>query len=243
MQTSFRKALLLAALAAACAGARAAEDTDTPGAGKCEINLNVAGERSAAGWEYVLPEAELNYGVGERLQLVLGVPYMVLRETGAASRSGFGAASTGVKWRLVDQDDAGFSLAVFPVYNWNLSDSAERRGLVEPVRRLVLPVILGVRRGYTGFFAEAGRVQVDHAPSEWLAGVRITNQCHAKVECRVEVQHNLIPRQAGHTLAGVAFKWAVAENLILQGGVGRDIGPSREEKHQFAFKFGVQLLR
>jgi hypothetical protein len=237
--------LALAALAMTCTGARATEDTDTPGAGKWEININVAGERSAAGWEYVLPETEFNYGFGERVQLVLGIPYMALRETGVSSQYGFGTASTGFKWRLVDQaeEDAGFSMAVMPIYNWNLSDSAERRGLVDPGPSLVLPLLVGMRRGDMGYFAEAGRVLVKEGPSEWLAGIRVTNKCHAKVECRVEVQHNLIPRQTGHTLASVGFKWAVAEDLILQGSLGRDLGPSREEKHQFAFKFGVQLLR
>lgn len=240
---SLFKTVMALALAAACTGANATEDTDTPGAGKWEINLNVSGERSAAGWEYLAPETELNYGLGERAQLVFGIPYMVLRESGAAARSGFGSATAAVKWRLVDQEDAGFSLALFPAYTWNLSDSAARRGLVDPGRSLVLPLVAGVRSGDTGLFAEAGRILVQQGPNEWLAGVRLTRQCHATVECRVEVQHNLIPRQAGHTLASLGFKWSVAEDLILQASIGRDVGPSRDDKHQFAFKFGIQLLR
>jgi hypothetical protein len=71
----------------------------------------------------------------------------------------------------------------------------------------------------------------------------MTRQCLATVECRVEVQHSLVTRQGGHTLASVGFKWSVADDLILQASVGRDIGPSRDDKHQVALRFGVQLLR
>lgn len=243
MRSTIWKPLALAALAAACAGADAAEDTDTPGAGKWEINLNLAAERNSSGWEYVVPEAEFNYGWGERAQLVFGVPRMMLVEPGAGSRSGLGSATAGIKWRLLDQEDAGFALALFPAYSWNLSESAARRGLADPGRRLVLPLVVGVRTGGTALFAEAGRVLVQHGPNEWLAGLKLTRQCHAKVECRVDIEHEIIPRQVGHTFAGMGIKWSVDEALILQASVGRDIGPSREEKHQFALKFGVQLLR
>lgn len=237
------KLLALTALAAACASANAAEDTDTPGASKWELNFNLAAERNSSGWEYVVPEAEFNYGWGERAQLVFGVPRMMLVESGANARSGLGSATAGIKWRLLDQENAGFALAIFPAYSWNLSESAARRGLADPGRRLVLPLVAGVRSGDTALFAEAGRVLVQHGPNEWLAGLKLTRQCQAKVECRVEIEHDFLPHQSGHTFAGVGVKWSVDDALVLQASVGRDIGPSRDEKHQFALKIGVQLLR
>lgn len=235
--------LALALLAGASGAARATEDTDTPGHGKWEINLNVSGERTASGWEFVAPETEFNLGWGERTQLVLGLPYMTLREKDGGSRSGWGAPMVGLKYRLLDQEASGFSLAVFPMFSQSPSRNAVRRGLADPGANLVLPLIFGVRSGDTALFAEAGRVLVEKGPNEWLAGAKLTHQCHAAVECRVEVQHNLVPRQAGHTLGSIGFKWSLAQDLILQGSVGRDIGPSREEKHEFAFKFGIQIFR
>jgi hypothetical protein len=45
---------------------------------------------------------ELNYGAGERMQLVLGMPYVRVRETDGTRAGGFGNITTGVKWRFRD---------------------------------------------------------------------------------------------------------------------------------------------
>jgi hypothetical protein len=230
-------------LAGGLADAVATEDTDTPGAGNWEINLGVSGQRAGGTWEYVAPDTDFNYGWGDRTQVVLAIPHVMLREPGVDARSGLGSATVGIKWRLLDQEQAGFALAVFPTYSWSLSSRAARDGLADPGRSLVLPLLAGVRHGDSALFVEAGRNFVQQGPNEWLAGVKLTRQCLATVECRVEVEHSRIAREPGQTLASVGFKWKVAEQLILQGSVGRDVGPAREEKRQLAFMFGVQLLR
>lgn len=243
MRAATGNCLALVALAGAFGCAHATEDTDTPGAGKWEINLGISAQRTATNWEYAAPDTDFNYGWGERMQLMLAIPHMLVREPGVDTQSGLGSATVGVKWRMVDQERAGFALALFPAYSWNLSSSAERRGLVDPGRSLLLPLVAGVRYGATGLFAEAGRNFVQQGPNEWLGGVKVTKQCLPTLECRVELQHSVVERQAGRTLASLGFKWSVAEDLILQASAGRDIGPSGDDKHQIALKFGVQLLR
>lgn len=65
----------LAGLAAASAlaaqmlplSAGATEDTDTPGAGRWEINIGASKIHKAGGWERSLPDSDFNYGLGERL--------------------------------------------------------------------------------------------------------------------------------------------------------------------------------
>src|SRR3982751_3610324 len=44
-------------------------DPDTPGAGHWEINLAATGTHSDGSWELSLPALDINYGVGERIQL------------------------------------------------------------------------------------------------------------------------------------------------------------------------------
>jgi hypothetical protein len=235
--------LALVVLAGASGCAHATEDTDTPGAGKWEINLGISAQRTATSWEYAAPDTDFNYGWGERAQWMLAIPRVLVHEPGVGARSGLGSATVGLKWRMVDQEQAGFALALFPAYSWNLSSSAARRGLTDLGRSLVLPLVAGIRYGETGLFAEAARNFVQQGPNEWVAAIKLTRQCLATVECRVEVQHSLIPQQAGKTLGSVGFKWSVAADLILQASIGRDIGPSRDDKHQIALKLGVQLLR
>ena len=242
MRRLYRRAPALL-LAAALAPAGATEDTDTPGAGKWEINLGVSGVRSGSRWEYAVPDTDYNYGWGEDAQLVLAIPRMLLREPGVGSRSGLGSATVGVKWRLYDHAPSGVALAVFPTYSWNLSSGAARRGLADPGRSIALPLVAGIRRGDTALFAEAGRNVVQYGPDEWLAGLRLTHQCLAALECRAEIDHTRAARHPGQTMASAGVKWKVAPQLILQASVGRDIGPAHEESRQLAFMFGVQLLR
>lgn len=243
MRARIGNVLALALLAGAPGCVHATEDTDTPGAGRWEINLGVSAQRTSARWEYAAPDTDFNYGWGERVQLLLAIPHMLVREPGVDAMSGLGSATVGLKWRMVDQEKAGVSLALFPAYSWNLSRSAARRGLVEPGSSLLLPLVAGVRYGATGLFAEAGRNFVQQGPHEWLGGVKVTRQCLPTLECRIELQHSVAERQGGRTLASLGFKWSVADDLILQASAGRDIGPSGDDKHQLALKFGVQLLR
>lgn len=222
--------------------AEATEDTDTPGARNWEINIVASGERTAGSRQFAVPATDVNYGLSERTQLVLAVPRLMLREPGADTRSGLGSATVGLKWRFVDLQPAGVALAMFPAYSWNLSARSVERGLSDPGRSLLLPLVLGVRRGDNALFVEAGRNLAQARPDEWLAGVKLTRLCMPTVECRVEVEHTRGAGEGSQTLASVGFKWRLAASLVLQGSVGRDIGPARDDKRQVAFTFGIQLL-
>lgn len=232
-------ALLLAGI---LPNAEAIEDTDTPGARNWEINIVASGERTADSRLYAVPATDVNYGLSERTQLVLAIPRLILREPGRDTRSGLGSATVGLKWRFVDLEPAGVALAMFPAYSWNLSARSVERGLSDPGHSLLLPLVLGVHRGDDALFVEAGRNLVQAGPDEWLAGVKLTRQCMATVECRVEVEHTRVAGAGSQTLASVGFKWRLAGSLILQGSVGRDVGPARDDKRQVAFMFGIQLL-
>lgn len=237
------RSICSAALLMACAFARASEDTDTPGAGKWEINFNVSGERSSAGWLSVVPQAEFNYGWGDHVQLVAGVERLMMRPHGEPSQSALGPGTVGAKWRFYEDETSGRAQAFFPTYSWNLSSAAVEKGLSKPGRSLMLPLVAGFKRGESALFLSAGRNIVSDGADEWQAGLKFTRQCLPAVECRVEVEHSQALRQAGHTQAGAGFKWAIVPDLIIQAGMGRDIGPSSPEKHQLVLSFGIQLLR
>ena len=237
------RALAALALAVAASSAAAVEDTGTPGNGKWELKAGIGGQRSSAGWELSLPETEANYGLGESVQLFLGLQRVQLRERGQHAVSGLGSAAAGVKWRFADQDSSGVDLGLMPSFSWNPSSSAERRGLADPGRTLALPLLLGYKRGGTGIYAEAGRNLIEHGEDEWLGGVKLTNDCLPSLECRVEVQRSVARRQIGHTEANIGLKWSFAEDLILDVSAGRDLHPHDATKHQAVFYFGIQLMR
>jgi hypothetical protein len=243
MRAPYIRTLLLGCLGCLAVPVLATEDTDTPGNGRWEINVGVSATRSSGVWEYGLPEGDINYGLGERLQLMLGGSRISLHEAGLPSRSGTGSATAGVKWRLIDQEQAGFSLALFPQYTWNPSSAAERRGVVEPGKSLVLPFVFGLRSGETGYFAEVGRTFEKGGSNEWVRGVKILHQCRENVECRVELQHEVLSPTGHQTTASAGFKWALNETYIIVAGIGRDVGRNREGARGVMINLGLQILK
>jgi hypothetical protein len=243
MGAHFIRAMLLGCLGCLAAPVLATEDTDTPGKGRWEINVGVSATRSGGNWEYGLPEGDINYGLGERMQLVLGGSRISVHEAGQASRSGTGSAVVGLKWRLIDQEQAGFSLALFPQYTWNPSSSAERRGVVEPGQSLALPLVLGLRRGETGYFAEVGRSFEKGGSKEWLRGFKILHPCRENVECRVELQHEIVSPTGHQTTASAGFKWALDQTWIVVAGIGREVGRSPNGTRGVTINLGLQILK
>jgi hypothetical protein len=232
-----RFALALPALA------MATEDTGTPGPGGWENNLGVSAERQHGSWRYGVPEMELNYGAGERLQLVLGMPYVRVLEPDGTRGSGFGNITAGVKWRFWDDAETGAALAVFPRLAWNATRATAARGLDSPGYSLLLPLIAGYTRGDTGWFAELGRNIVQQGPHEWQAGVKVLHQCLPQLECRAELEYTRVPRDGGQTTVNVGGKWRLSEGLILNMSAGRDIAGGREGRRSVVTYIGLQWLR
>lgn len=224
-------------------GAAATEDTGTVGPGGYEHNIRISASRTAAdGWLAGLPEGELNFGIGEHGQLLLGASRLSLREPGQARLAGAGAAVVGLKWRLLDHEQAGFSLALFPQYTWTPSKRAERIGLVERERSVILPLIVGFHAGETGLFIEAGRkLAWNGGEREWAGGVKLLNQCTPRMECRIEFQRRLVSAAAHESTASAGFKFLLSEGLLLVAGVGRDVG-THTGNGAFSANLGFQFV-
>lgn len=237
----------LSAALAVCAGALqpafAVEDTNTPGNGHWEINVELNGERNAGGWRFGAPDTDINYGWGDSLQFMVGASHVTVREYGQNSRSGPGIGAAGVKWRFIDQDDAGFSLSTFPQYSWNLASSSARRGIVETGSALYLPLSIGFESEPYGFFAESGRTYIAGKAGDRMVGAKLTYRCMKTVECRVEAER-ISELGAGHqTLRSVGFKWNLNDLLILKGALGREFGRRTNEQRDLVFQLGLQILQ
>src|SRR5262245_52176863 len=75
-----------------------------PGDGRWEINLAVTAEKAEGRNSYQVPDVDVNYGVGERLQLTAEMPWLLVDTEGSELRAGLDRASTGFKWRFLDEE-------------------------------------------------------------------------------------------------------------------------------------------
>jgi hypothetical protein len=105
------------------------DDPDTPGPGYWEINLAGIVEKSHAEVK-AAPLADINYGVGPRIQLKFEVPWLNVRETGKPVQAGLGNSNIGVKWRFLGQEGQSIAWATYPQVEVNTGRVMARKGFV-----------------------------------------------------------------------------------------------------------------
>ena len=86
----------------------------TPGPGKWEINIATAVERSFLITEWQIPFIDINYGVGEYMQLKVESPIVIENENGKNFWNGFDGIKFGVKYRFLDAESFGSNISSYP---------------------------------------------------------------------------------------------------------------------------------
>src|SRR5476649_741466 len=81
------------------------DDPDTPGNGRWEINLATIATHTAGRWSVAAPDADINFGCGDAVQLTAEIPWTLVTESGCGWDAGLGSAQLGVKWRFLDHPD------------------------------------------------------------------------------------------------------------------------------------------
>jgi hypothetical protein len=147
------------------------DDPGTPGPGKWEINLATAFEHRSNETSLDLPEIDLNYGVGEHIQLTLQTAPVLLKRDDHGPIGGLGGTETAVKWRFLDEDKSGFDVSMFPRVIFNVTQSSVRRGLAEDGTRFQIPFEVAKTFGRFHADAEFGPLASSVGRSEWLYGM------------------------------------------------------------------------
>lgn len=220
------------------------DDPETPGDGKWEINLAAFGDRLHSGRKEVsVPDADINYGLGDRIQLKLDVPWSFAKESGEGWQSGLGTANAGVKWRFVDGGEDGISISTYPQYLSGWSASSRRRGVASSEHELFLPVEIAGAYGGWSLDAEAGRELVRGAGNPWAVGAIAAHGCGGeRGECLFEVHERIAPHET-QTLVNLGLRWKLLERASLLASAGREFGSRADDRQDFAFYLGIQLLR
>lgn len=150
------------------------DDTGTPGSKKWEIAVAITSEiRHPDQRQFKAPLLDVNYGVGENLELNWEVALLVSANRQEAVLSGVGDSTVGVKWRFLDEDKAHLSASIFPQFTSNNPTSSVRRRLVAKGQEFFLPLELQKTWGPVEIDFEAGPDFHFNAPNEWDYGVAI----------------------------------------------------------------------
>src|SRR5262249_4768675 len=143
------------------------DDPGTPGNKHWEINLGLIRDRNPSGGSYSLPNFDINYGLGDRVQLKYEFPLAVreTRGTGENLVGGLGNSLFGFKYRSFEhrpRDDtrrrrAQISPSRFipSLLSANPTRSVSRE-IVEPGPQFLAPVEAAARIGPVKIVAETG---------------------------------------------------------------------------------------
>src|SRR5579871_2024834 len=161
------------------------DDPDTPGNHHWEVNLGFLGERNPAGGAYQVPDIDINFGLGNPIQLKFELPLAVTESRGPAGHvdAGLGNSLLGVKYRFYahhtkhekeeapEERESNFALSVYPQVALNNPTNSVARQIVDPGPEALLPMeakaILGPIRvsGEVGYWLTKGTV-----PNSWIHG-------------------------------------------------------------------------
>jgi hypothetical protein len=218
------------------------DDPETPGDRHWEINLATIAAHTSGRWDIAAPDADINYGWGEHVQLKLDAPWLLVHESGQPWKSGLGAPDIGVKWRFIDIEDAGFSMSTYPQYARNWVASSASRGISSPERQFFLPIEVATELHDYALDAEVGRNFVQEGTSQWAAGAVVAHSCSLDLECLAEVRETLSPHDS-QTLLNLGVHWKLKESLVVLAAAGRELGTRTSDQQRLLLYLGVQLIK
>ena len=217
------------------------DDPGTPGPGKWEINLAIAFEHRPGETAYDAPGIDLNYGVGERIQLTLQGGPVLLKREGHGWIGGLGGTEAAVKWRFVDDQRTGLSLSMFPRVIFNISRSAAKRGLAEDGTRFQIPIQIAKAFKNFDLDFEWGPVASTVGPSEWLYGIVVSVDATKTTALMAELHGSSRTNFSDDELAAnFGIRQKLNDHCLFIWSLGREVR-SPEARAWLGYA-GVQLL-
>jgi PEGA domain/Putative MetA-pathway of phenol degradation len=227
------------------------DDTATPGPGNWEVNVVFLGDLSTDSDTYESPLVDINYGVGENVQLKVEVPYAFTRnvltdEAGnkeTVRARGVADSRVGVKYRFYDNDETNLSLAVYPQIEFRSpgARSRENGGVSDGATSWMLPLLLTKDFARASITANADVEKSTDDPHAHLfagfgAGTRLTDKLAMLGEV---VGKNLDSAGEKRILLDVGFRMKISDRHALVAALGLDIHAGDGQRHHY-FTVGYQ---
>jgi hypothetical protein len=203
------------------------DDPVTPGPNHWEINIAATSEKRGDEWGFETPLLDINYGIGDHIQLKYEVPWVVVNGKNEAARNGPGNSKVGVKWRFLDQDKAWLDVSTYPQFEFNHGTSSVNRGLAEDGWSVLLPVELSHTFGKLTVYSEAGYSGNEKRPNEWLYGIAAEYEISDRLSLMGEFYGTADSRfRHDELISNVGLRWKFNKKTSLLMSAGRGIRPS-----------------
>ena len=222
-------------------------DPGTPGNANWEINLASMQTITRGVASYQVPQIDLNFGLGDRIQLTYEIPYALQVSAGEPSHSGWGNAFSGVKWRFLDQGEQGWQVSTFPQIETGVSAHAQLMGTGSAGPRYLVPLEVARTLGSLELNAEAGYYIPGHGPKErilgFVAGRPITGRLELDAEIYDDRTYAGSFGTASHaTTLDLGARYQLRPGVIALFLAGRSLNGIGDGQPEFLGYLGVQIL-
>ena len=219
------------------------DDPGTPGPGKWENNIAIAFEHRPHETVYDLPALDLNYGLGEHIQLTLQGGPVLLERSGHGLIGGLGGTEAAVKWRFLDEEKSGFDASMFPRVIFNITQSSVRRGLTEDGTRFQIPFQVAKTFGRFHADVEFGPLASTLGRSEWIYGI-VGGVELAKTTMLMAELHGTSRMNFTRDVltVNVGLRHQLTEARILIASIGHELRAPEQDALALIGYCGVQLL-
>jgi hypothetical protein len=217
------------------------DDPDTPGPGYWEINIPMILESSDEGRHFDAPLADINFGVGKRIQLKFEIPWVTMAPPDQSAQTGIGNNNSGVKWRFLGREGEPVAWSIYPQLEMKTSESSAAKGLVERHAQFFFPTEFTVQKGRFEINGEVGRMFVRDAKDGWAAGVTTEIEINRRLEVVGELHAEKEREFPIEEIVNIGARKAISEKLWLLGAVGTGVKGESEERIHLRIYAGIQL--
>jgi hypothetical protein len=216
------------------------DDPDTPGPGYWEINLATIFERTRSATRLEAPLADINYGVGQRIQLKFEIPWLSGGESGHAIQTAPGNSIVGVKWRFLGGEEQRVAWSTYPQLEFNTGHLAVSNGLVEEGRQFFLPTEFTTRLGRNEVNGEVGRNFVQNGDDGWSWGISNESE-FGHFELLGEVHGETIGSLPSNIIVDIGGRLKFTTQLTLLMAAGTGVHGSTDDRTHLRIYIGLQL--
>ena len=230
------------------------DDPATPGCNGWEINVVTTGE-FGKGMTGETPLLDVNYGIGDNIQLKAEAPYEFSRVDGV-NANGLGRAEFGIKYRFYDNEENDTGIAMYPQLEFAIpgtaaADGDEGKGTTTKLPILFSRKIAETRKGNVMLTVNAGLnlstvPGSEHYVSGALGiGFPVTSKLAMMIEGSTEqaVSKNADGVRERYLKANVGFIGPISEHFMWFGAVGQTFASSdMEDSSHTCVTLGLRVL-
>jgi hypothetical protein len=225
------------------------------------------GDRNPAEGFYETPNIDINYGLGNRVQLKYEVPLSIheTRDSSDHIAAGLGDSLFGVKWRFYSHHpktaapdsngkrESNFAMSIYPQLLLSNPTRSIRRDIVEPGPQFLMPMEANARIGPIRISGEFGYWFTNKdVPNSWIRGVIVGHEFKKKTELDLELYDQDATRATAdepktrESTLGIGFHTPLGKSgsVWFLGMVGRSLVPVNRTNGQPSWiaSLGLQFV-